>query len=172
MRTISILCLALNVTAALADDTPPKPAPAAERIPLQTVVPVYPDTARRERLEGEVEVCFDVDRQGRPYRIAVRNSTHRVFERPAIDAVRASAYVALKPGEPLPNIKTCRTFRFTLEPAQEEAASASTRPAASPSVDPMLTRPSSWPAITATPMVRNPDSRQSRSTSRAISGVP
>jgi hypothetical protein len=119
-----------------------------------------------------VELCFDVDRAGRPYRIAVRHSTHRLFERPSIDAVRASAYVALKPGDPVPNIKTCRTFRFTLEPAQDEAASASTRPAASGSVDPMLTIPSSWPASTAMPVLRNAVSRQSRAISRAMSGVP
>jgi TonB family protein len=168
MRTISLALLVLDMAIALADETPR----ATERIPLQTVVPVYPEAARRERLEGEVELCFDVDREGRPYRVAVRHSTHRLFERPAIDAIRASAYVALKPGDPVPNIKTCRTFRFTLEPAQDAAASASTRPAASESVEPMLTMPSSWPAITAMPTSRNPVSRQSRSISRAISGVP
>lgn len=119
MRTISVVCLAIFVAvAARADPSPDTGLQAAERVPLQTVVPVYPEAARRDRLEGEVELCFDVDRDGRPFRIAVRHSTHRVFERPAIAAVRASTYVPLKPDEPLPNIKTCRTFRFTLEPAE------------------------------------------------------
>ena len=48
--------------------------------------------ARRDRIEGDVQVCFNVDREGRPYRIAVRNSTNRVFEKPAIKAATRSRY--------------------------------------------------------------------------------
>ena len=88
---------------------------AGERVPLHTVVPKYPPDARRDRIEGEVEVCFNVDRKGRPNRIAVRRSTHRVFEKPSIRAVRASRYKPLKRSEPVPAIKTCRTFSFSLE---------------------------------------------------------
>ena len=88
---------------------------ADERVPLHTVVPKYPPDARRDRIEGEVEVCFNVDREGRPYRIAVRRSTHRVFEKPSIRAVRASRYKALQRSEPVPAIKTCRTFSFSLQ---------------------------------------------------------
>ena len=86
-----------------------------ERVPLHTVVPEYPKEARRDRIEGEVEVCFNVDRKGRPSRIGVRRSTHRVFEKAAIRAVRASRYIPLKRSEPVPSIKTCRTFSFSLE---------------------------------------------------------
>lgn len=86
-----------------------------ERVPLHTVVPKYPPDARRDRIEGEVEVCFNVDRRGRPIRIAVRRSTHRVFEKPSIRAVRASRYQPLPRSEPVPAIKTCRTFNFSLE---------------------------------------------------------
>ena len=88
-----------------------------ERVPLHTVVPDYPKEARRDRIEGEVEVCFNVDRKGRPMRIGVRRSTHRVFEKAAIRAVRASRYIPLKRSEPVPAIKTCRTFNFSLERA-------------------------------------------------------
>ena len=70
--------------------------------------------ARRDRIEGDVQVCFKVDRQGRPYRIAVRTSSDRVFEKPAIRAIRASRYQPLPDSEPVPAIKTCRTFRFRL----------------------------------------------------------
>lgn len=94
----------------------------AERTPLQTVVPEYPASAMRERVEGEVQVCFYIDRKGRPYRIAVRNSSHRVFERPSIAAVRASTYAPLAPGEKLPTIKTCRTFRFSLAAVQPDVS--------------------------------------------------
>ena len=88
-----------------------------ERIPLNTVAPAYPEVARRDRIEGDVQVCFNVDREGRPYRIAVRNSTNRVFEKPAIRAIRASRYQAVPKDREVPAIKTCRTFRFRLESA-------------------------------------------------------
>ena len=90
---------------------------AHERVPLNTVAPAYPSVARRERIEGDVQVCFKVDRAGRPYRIAVRTSTDRVFEKPAIRAIRASRYQPIPEGRPVPAIKTCRTFRFRLESA-------------------------------------------------------
>jgi TonB family protein len=90
-----------------------------DRTPMHTVVPKYPEKARAQRIEGEVQVCFYIDRAGNPYRIAVRKSTHRIFERPSIRAVKASAYVPLARGEKLPAIKSCRTFRFALDPAGE-----------------------------------------------------
>lgn len=93
---------------------------AGERTPLHTVVPAYPKDARRDRIEGEVQVCFNIDRDGKPYRIAVRSSTHRVFEKPAKRAVRASMYTALKPGQKDTGIKSCRTFRFSLEPVSAD----------------------------------------------------
>lgn len=90
-----------------------------KRLPSYTVAPEYPRKARRDRVEGEVQVCFDIDRQGRPRRIAVRNSTNRAFEKPSIRAVRASTFRPLKEDEPLQSIKSCRTFRFTLQPVEE-----------------------------------------------------
>ena len=91
-----------------------------ERVPMNTVAPAYPAVARRDRIEGDVQVCFNVNREGRPYRIAVRNSSNRVFEKPAIRAVRASRYQPLPKGQDVPAIKTCRTFRFRLQPAAED----------------------------------------------------
>ena len=88
-----------------------------ERAPLNTVAPAYPEVARRDRIEGDVQVCFNVDREGRPYRIAVRSSTNRVFEKPAIRAIRASRYQPVPKDREVPAIKTCRTFRFRLESA-------------------------------------------------------
>ncbi len=91
-----------------------------ERKPLFTVVPDYPEVARRDRIEGEVQVCFDVTRDGRTRRIAVRKSTHRIFEKPAMRAVRASTYEPLPRDARMSGIKACRTFRFTLEPVVKE----------------------------------------------------
>jgi len=96
-----------------------------ERIPLNTVAPVYPPAARRDRIEGDVQVCFNVDRKGKTYRISVRKSTNRLFEKPSMRAVRASTYKPLPPGSKHSGIKTCRTFRFTLEPVKLEDAEES-----------------------------------------------
>jgi len=87
-----------------------------DRVPLHTMIPEYPRVARRDRIEGEVQVCFEITRDGRPRRIAVRHSTHRLFEKPAIRAVRGSTFRPLPDGAELPAIKACRTFRFTLQP--------------------------------------------------------
>ncbi|MDH3429408.1 MAG: energy transducer TonB [Gammaproteobacteria bacterium] len=105
-----------NNTAAVADS----PGDAGRRIPLHTVVPQYPEKARRARVEGEVEVCFNVDRDGNTKRVTVRRSTNRVFEKTSRDAVRQSSYKPLPPGEQLSGIKTCRTFRFHLTPVSVE----------------------------------------------------
>ncbi len=107
-----VLCIPLSATAQNVEEPV---VGEVERVPLHTVVPEYPKEARRDRIEGEVEVCFNVDRKGRPMRIGVRRSTHRVFEKASIRAVRASRYIPLKRSEPVPSIKTCRTFNFSLE---------------------------------------------------------
>ncbi len=91
-----------------------------DRVPSHTVVPIYPEDARRDRIEGEVQVCYDVDVKGRPYRVAVRQSTNRIFERPSMRAIKASLYVPLDPGEKTSGIKTCRTFRFQLQPLVDD----------------------------------------------------
>ena len=91
-----------------------------ERVPLYTVVPQYPEAARRARVEGEVEVCFNVDRDGTTRRISVRRSSNRVFEKPAKRAVRDSTYEPLPDHVQLSGIKTCRTFRFYLNPVAIE----------------------------------------------------
>jgi TonB family protein len=100
---------------------------STERVPSHTVVPEYPREARRDRVEGEVQVCFEVNREGRTRRISVRTSTHRAFEKTSIKAVRASRFRPVGRDDPLPAIKSCRTFIFSLEPAEvelDEAADA------------------------------------------------
>jgi len=90
------------------------------RVPEHTVVPKYPRKSRRDRVEGEVEVCFEIDRQGRPRRIAVRNSTNRAFERASLKAVRESSFRPLPDDQELQSIKSCRTFIFSLQPVAGE----------------------------------------------------
>lgn len=91
-----------------------------DRTPRHTVIPEYPHVAIRDRIEGEVQVCYHIDRRGRPYRVAVRESTHRIFERPSRRAVRASTWEPLDDGEDVSGVKTCRTFTFALTPALAE----------------------------------------------------
>ena len=93
-----------------------------DRVPLQTIIPEYPPGARRDRVEGTVQVCFNISRDGYPRRIAVRHSTDRQFEKVAMKAVRRSTWKPLAPGQELSGIKACRTFRFSLVPVTTDAA--------------------------------------------------
>ncbi len=119
-----VLLLLLTGTSALAEGTDNNSArivdSESDRTPLHTVVPVYPEKARRDRVEGEVQVCFDIDRAGRTRRIAVRRSTHRIFERPSIQAVKASTFRPLDDDQALQAIKSCRTFIFALRPVEDQ----------------------------------------------------
>lgn len=99
---------------------------STDRIPLLTVAPEYPRKARRDRIEGEVQVCFDVTREGTTRRIAVRSSTYRAFEKPSMKAVRASSFRPIGSDEQLQAIKSCRTFVFALEPAEKDMDSEMT----------------------------------------------
>jgi TonB family protein len=114
------------ITSAFAVDEQPIVAhvidSSTDRIPAYTVAPEYPRKARRDRVEGEVQVCFEVTREGQTRRISVRNSSHRAFEKPSIKAVRASSFRPIGKDEPLAAIKSCRTFVFSLEPAEEDAS--------------------------------------------------
>lgn len=93
---------------------------STDRVPLHTIIPDYPKVARRDRIEGEVQVCFDITRDGRPQRIAVRKSTNRLFEKPARKAVRNSTWLPLQKDEADAGVKACRTFRFSLVPKEDE----------------------------------------------------
>lgn len=122
MRTLLFLAIFL-AGPVLGDDKPLLAGiidSKTNRIPLHTTAPAYPKKARRDRIEGEVQVCFDVDRKGRTRRIAVRHSTNRLFERPSIRAVKASTFRPLKDDEALPPIKSCRTFVFALQPVEKD----------------------------------------------------
>ncbi|MEM7430879.1 MAG: energy transducer TonB [Pseudomonadota bacterium] len=115
---ISLVLVCLLASGALADES--VRIDTGERVPQTTAVPKYPEKAIRDRIEGEVEVCFNVNRSGKPTRIAVRRSSHRLFERPSIRAVRESSYEPLPDDIALSGIKTCRTFRFFLDPVAIE----------------------------------------------------
>ncbi len=122
LRSASRFAIAavLAASAAAATDDVEQVDSSTDRVPLHTMIPDYPQVARRDRIEGEVQVCFDITRDGLPQRIAVRKSTNRLFEKPARKAVRDSTWVPLKKGEVDAGIKACRTFRFSLVPVQKD----------------------------------------------------
>ena len=123
IQTSSLVVLVTLVLGTLAsgNDSVEKIDSDTDRVPLVTIVPEYPAVARRDRIQGEVQVCFNITRNGYPRRIAVRSSNNRVFEKPAMKAVRQSTWVRLNDDEEMSGIKACRTFRFSLVPVDEDA---------------------------------------------------
>jgi TonB family protein len=93
----------------------------SDRAPLVTAVPQYPPKARRDRIEGEATVCFLIDADGHIVRPAVRRTSHRMFAKPSLKAIRKSSYDPLRPDQRLSQVKTCRTFRFLLTPVAIES---------------------------------------------------
>ncbi len=121
---IAFLATIAIAPCALADEDGPLHAVIIDtesgRTPMTVVAPEYPRVARRDRVEGEVQVCFDVNRKGRTRRVAVRRSSNRIFEKPSIRAVKASTFRPLDDDQEVPVIKSCRTFKFSLQPIDEE----------------------------------------------------
>ena len=89
---------------------------STDRTPAKTAFPVYPRVARRDRIEGDATVCFKVAVDGRIRSIRVKNYSHRIFRRPALRAIKDSTFEPLQPHEVLSTARTCRTYRFRLEP--------------------------------------------------------
>jgi len=94
---------------------------ATDRSPAVTAFPRYPPLAWRDRIEGETTVCFSIDTRGRIVRPSVRSSTHRIFEKPAMRAIRRSSFEPLAAGEKPAAVKTCRTYRFRLDSVNAES---------------------------------------------------
>ena len=93
---------------------------SSDRAPTVTAVPQYPKSARRDRIEGEATVCYKIDKKGRIINASVRRSSHRMFAKPSLKAIRQSSYEPLRPGQEMSSVKTCRTFRFLLNPVAIE----------------------------------------------------
>lgn len=87
-----------------------------DRVPHLTAFPTYPSIARRDRIEGEATVCFKITKEGRITRVRLKSATHRIFRRPALRAIKRSTFEPLGPNQVLARARTCRTYRFSLEP--------------------------------------------------------
>jgi TonB family protein len=115
---VAILALAVLGGARAGDeetDTRHLTDSSTDRVPAITAFPKYPSIARRDRIEGEAVVCFMIDVDGAIRRPSIRSSTHKIFEKPAMGAIRRSSFEPLAPGETLSKSRTCRTYRFRLD---------------------------------------------------------
>ena len=86
----------------------------SDRQPLKTAFPSYPSIARRDRIEGEATVCFDIDVRGKVKRASIKSYTHKIFRKPSLRAIRSSSFEPLQPDQVLAPTETCRTYRFRL----------------------------------------------------------
>ena len=93
---------------------------STDRVPALTAFPKYPSVARRDRIEGEATVCFKIRANGRISRPVVTQYSHRIFSKPSLRAIKKSNFEPLGPGQILKTSRTCRTYRFRLEPVLAE----------------------------------------------------
>lgn len=89
---------------------------STDRTPSTTAIPKYPRIARRDRIEGDATVCFRIDVNGRIKSVRVKSYTHRIFRRPALQAIKASSFEPLQSDERFTRERTCREYRFRLNP--------------------------------------------------------
>lgn len=94
---------------------------STDRTPAKTAFPSYPKIARRDRIEGDATVCFKIDTRGRIRSVRVKSYSHRIFRRPVIRAIKDSSFEPLQPDEVFSTARTCRTYRFRLEPIVADA---------------------------------------------------
>ncbi len=116
----SALSVCLLCTVAVAQDTAPSVRhffdSNTDRIPALTAFPKYPSIARRDRIEGQATVCFKIRANGKISRAVVTDKSHRIFSKPALRAIRKSTFEPLGPSQVLATARTCRTYRFRLDP--------------------------------------------------------
>jgi len=135
---LMVVCLPFAAGAILAQGSGAglrMPELKAERIPLNTAVPEYPEDARRERLEGEATVCFSVDEDGEVVRPRISSATDRVFRKPTLDAIRASTFRPLEADALDVPFQTCRTYRYTLNRLEPLYVAEESAPPEAPATD-------------------------------------
>ena len=93
---------------------------SSDRQPTLTAVPQYPKLARRDRVEGEATVCYKIDKNGKIVNPAIRSSSHKMFAKPSLKAIKQSSYEPIRPDQEISKVKACRTFRFLLAPVAIE----------------------------------------------------
>ncbi|MFT0212083.1 energy transducer TonB [Pseudomonas sp. F1_0610] len=92
------------------------PGDDSEVIPLNEVLPVYPDQARRRGIEGYVKLAFTITRDGRVENIRVVDSSPRnVFDREARRAATRWRFAPRTEGGISVDREATKTLQFRLE---------------------------------------------------------
>ncbi|MDH3748216.1 MAG: TonB family protein [Gammaproteobacteria bacterium] len=85
-------------------------------VAIVRVSPVYPVRAAEQGLEGYVDVQFDITRDGTVTNLSVVTSSHRIFEKAAINAAKKFRFKArVVDGIPQPSFGIQNRFRFRME---------------------------------------------------------
>jgi len=94
---------------------------STDRVPSLTAFPKYPSVARRDRIEGEATVCFKIKANGKISRPVVTEYSHKIFSKPSLRAIKKSNFEPIGPEQILATARTCRTYRFRLDPILAES---------------------------------------------------
>jgi TonB family protein len=91
---------------------------------IHKVAPVYPEQAKRDRLQGTVKLSILINEEGLVYEIHTSPHNNPVLEEAAIDAVKEWKYSpTLLNGEPVPVMATVTiVFRFSETPSDDQSS--------------------------------------------------
>jgi protein TonB len=84
---------------------------------LRKVVPIYPDFARRQEMQGTVLLRVAIDEQGRVVNIEVLKKAGYGFDEAAVKAIRESTFIPAKNEGKSCSCKALLPIRFQLESA-------------------------------------------------------
>lgn len=103
-------------SASAAHSSAPAPSADAEVIPLNEVLPVYPESARRRGIEGYVKLAFTITPQGRVENVQIlESSPSRVFDREARRAALRWRFAPRREGGELVAREAVKKLEFRLE---------------------------------------------------------
>ncbi|QEY58759.1 energy transducer TonB [Pseudomonas sp. C27(2019)] len=101
---------------AAAPAAPSAPSNDSEVIPLNQVLPVYPDSARRRGIEGYVKLAFTITAEGKVENVRViEASPENVFNREARRAAVRWRFAPRREGGQLVEREAVKTLQFRLE---------------------------------------------------------
>lgn len=108
LLAVSLVALKPETSGIYADDVI---APIASRI----ATPRYPRKAILKGIEGRVVTCFTVNEKGKAEAPVVVETSNKLFTRPALTALRASAFTPGSHRGEFVASQLCRTFTFRLD---------------------------------------------------------
>jgi TonB family protein len=84
---------------------------------ISSVPPKYPSRAIQRNLSGEVDLVFDIDQFGKPLNIRILNSSSRLFEPAAINAIEKAVYTRPidRNGDPVRYLDMTKKYVWKLE---------------------------------------------------------